>query len=467
MAQDARNVLPLARGYASLASTQSYSDSLPARCIGAICVRGKEQNAFNYAGTATGLYELTGQAWTSRGAGYNPATTFWDFTQYENYCLAAGFGNNLQYIDIGTTVFAQAADFEAATIATIRNFVVAGFTFDTTDDRQPYRVRWSARGDPLDWTPSATTLAGFQNLPAAGGPITRIVGREYGIVFQEHAISRMTFTGQVQGTIPVVWQFDEIERGMGTLAPRSVVEFAGKTAFFGEDGFRIFDGSRSYPIDDDTISRAVLRNLDGANIDRIVGAVDVDTQTIFWAYPSTGNANGSPNNLVLYRYGIGKWSYADEEVEHLFHSGSPFIDIDTDAGPDDVSAEAPGSLDDKVWAGGNFQLGLIGKDGQLKYFDGPARDATLETGEWQPTPGQNTFIRYIRPLLDGATSTVEIGYRKRQSDPVVWTGAAPALSDGSHRFRVKSRYLRARVKTTGEFVDAVGVAAFGEPAGVR
>ncbi len=465
-AQDARNVLPLARGYASLSSTQAYSDSLPERCVGAISVRDRNQNAYNYAGTPSALYELTGGTWTQRGSGYTDVDT-WDFTQYENLCLAAGFGSNLQYIDIGTATFLEAANFQARTCATIRNFVVTGFTFDTTDDRQPYRVRWSARGDPLDWTPSATTLAGFQQLAASGGPVTRIVGREYGIVFQERAISRMTFTGQVQGTIPVVWQFDEVERGIGTIAPRSVVEFAGFTAFFAEDGFRIFDGNRSRPIDDDTVSRSVLRALDASNVDRIVGAVDVDTQTIFWAYPAAGNSNGSPNNMVMYRYGIGKWAYADEVLDHLYQSASPFVDIDTDVGPEDVSAEAPGSLDDKVWAGGQFQLGVISKDGRLKYFDGPPRDATFETGEWQPQLGRRAFLRMIRPILDGATSTVAIGSRNNQADPVEWTDDVPVLDDGTHRFRVNGRYLRARVKTTGEFKDALGIAAFGRRAGAR
>ncbi|WP_230682109.1 hypothetical protein, partial [Streptococcus pneumoniae] len=60
---------------------------------------------------------------------------------------------------------------------------------------QNNRVRWSAIGSITDWVSSATTLSDYQDLPD-GGSIMGFVGGEYGIVFQERGITRMSFEGQ-------------------------------------------------------------------------------------------------------------------------------------------------------------------------------------------------------------------------------------------------------------------------------
>lgn len=467
--EEARNVLPLTNGYASLRSFQRYSNTIPGRCMGAVAVRDSTETVANYCGDETDLYKLSGLDWVSAATGLQ-ANEFWDFAQFGDVLIAAAYESNLQSLTIPGATFAELVAIRAYTVETVRNFVVIGNTFDATDGAQPFRLRWCARGDHTDWTPSASTLAGFQSIPAHGGPVRRIVGREYGLVFQERAISRMTYTAQVIGSTPVVWQVDEIERGIGTPSPRSVVEFAGMTAFFAEDGFRMLrEGSRSTPIDDDTVSRTVLADINSAYLDRITGAVDVNSQTIYWAYPSSGATQGRPNRLVLYRYGINRWAFADDELEHLYESATPAVDIDTDLGPDDVSAEAAGSLDDDVWKGGGFQLGIILGAGELSFLDGPPRSGVLTTGESAPSGRQKTFVRAVRPLVDlGAGATIQIGYRDRLSDSVVWTDPVPVSDDGSHKFRVRARYLRARVITADDFRDAVGVQAEGRrAAGVR
>jgi hypothetical protein len=44
--------------------------------------------------------------------------------------------------------------------------------------------------------------------------VQKVVGGEYGLVFQERAVWKMTYIGS-----PVIFQFDLIERSRGAFAP--------------------------------------------------------------------------------------------------------------------------------------------------------------------------------------------------------------------------------------------------------
>lgn len=473
----ASNCLPLERGYGRLASLETYSSALPSRVRGAIMVQDSGGNYHNYCGTFEKLYRLSGLNWAEAGTGYDTGPDgWWDLSQFGNYVVAATFRNRVQAIRINGSQFIDAAPFRAATATNLRNFVVTGNTFDDADSHQPSRVRWSARNPALDgrdedWAPSAETLAGFANLEGEGGRIQRIVGREYGVVLQEHSIWRMTYTGAVVGTTPVVWQFDEVERGIGTPAPRSVVEYAGLTAFLSRDGFRVFDGTRSIPIAANFVDRTFRADIDYGFVDRVVGAVDEDDQTIYWAYPGQGHVNGTPNRLIIYRYGLEgtpSWSLADDTLDHIYQGAYPFIDMDTDRDAGDIPLDGvAGSLDDAEWRGGPSILAGFRNTGELAFYSGAARDATLETGEQQITVGRKTFVRHVRPAVDAPTVTVAVGYRNRQNEAVTWTGDLTPNVDGVVSARVRARYIAFRTKTSGEFEEAVGLVPYGERRGGR
>ena len=471
------NCRPILRGYGQLASTATYSSALPERVRGAIMVQDAGGNFFNYAGTRQKLHRLRSTNWEDAGTGFQLGLNdWWDMSQFGAYVVAAAFTDVLQGIRIGGSQFIPIANFRAATATNLRNFVVAANTFDPVDSHQPARVRWSARnpvldGRPEDFEPSATTLSGFQNLEGEGGRIQRIVGREYGVIFQESSIWRMTYTGQVVGTIPVVWQFDEVERGVGTVAPRSVVEYAGFTAFLARDGFRVFDGNSSVTVAENYIDRTFRNDIDYQYVDRVVGVVDEDDQTIYWAYPGQGHTDGTPNRMVIYRYGVGgesRWSFADEVTNHLYQGAFPHIDMDTDRDAGDIPLDGvAGSLDDPEWKGGPSLLASFNNAHELAFFNGPARDATLRTGEVQAVPGRRMFTRHVRPHIDAPTVTVLVGVRNRQQDPIVWTGPLSVTADGVASTRQRARHSTYEFRTSGAFEEASGFTLYGEVRGGR
>src|SRR5690606_30942078 len=118
----------------------------------------------------------------------------WEFAQWKNKCLAVNFSDNPQQIIFGGSEFSDLTSaLKARHIAVIRDFVVMANTNDGVDGNVPSRVRWSAFNDETDWTVSASTLAGSNDLKTA--EVSRIFGGEFGVIFQPGAVWRMSFVG--------------------------------------------------------------------------------------------------------------------------------------------------------------------------------------------------------------------------------------------------------------------------------
>lgn len=481
--ESAFNVLPRARGYDSLPSLTPYGTTgLPSRPMGAFSAKDAGDNSYIFAGTAEALWSLSGNVWAdiSRVATPYVSTTRWDFTRFGPLVIAASLENEPQSIDLGAGNFDDltTTDVKGASIATVRSFVVLG-DVDDVDGHTPWRVRWGPLGNPAgDWTPDPATLADFQDLPSIGGRVQKVVGGEYGLIFRERAVHRMTFIGA-----PAVWQFDEIDPEIGTLAYGSVVQHGPRVFFFSEDGVRMTSGDASQAVGEEQVDRTLLADLDGAYLDRVTGAVYTDEQIILWAYPGAGNMGGQPNKLLIYNYAIGKWATGDEAVEILFQAAAPFRSID---GFDDDPAyggtqtppvyasidDIPGSLDDHIWSGGSFEIGALNSTFDLSFFTGVSRPAVFESSEYQMTPGRRTFVSEMRAQINSPDATpggigVQIGQRSDQSDPVVWSSTYKPAFGGFIPSRVDDRYIRFRVMADNGFKDAVGLAVYGEPSGGR
>lgn len=459
----ADNVLPVARGYHPLRAMLAVSDEITDRCLGAISVRTDAGDSYNYCGDGSTLYTLQSSSWVdaSKAGGYSGLASMWDFAEYDDRLIATSFSDDPQIITIGSAQFADlTTEFRSRTVATVRNFVAHGNTWDAVDGFKPFRVRWSARGDPTDYAPSSATLSGFRDLDGNAGSIRKIVSGEYALIFQERSITRMSYRGDES-----VWQFDVVEPEIGTYAPGSVVRWGYDTYFLSPDGFRVFRGASSQPIGEEQIDRSVLADLDDSYLDRVTAAVDPAQQLIYWAYPGAGSIKGICNRLVIYNPAVGKWTTgSDESIAILYQYGPSFVDLDTDLGPWDVPLDIDGSLDDKIWQGGPYRIAAIESSAggfnrlnTLSTFDGAPRRVRLGVSEFQAQPGHKAMLRFVRPVIDGGVASVRIGHRDRQSDPITWTDWIPQDNEGLCKFRVRARYMRAWAELTGEWQDAVGL----------
>ena len=144
------------------------------------------------------------------------------------------------------------------------------------------RVQWSPQGDPAGtWGSDPATGADYQDLDPTNGFIRQIVGGEYGVIFQERAITRMTFVGS-----PLWFQFDEVESGRGTQAPGSVVKVGNAIFYLGFDGFYLFDGTASRPIGVNRVNKSFLSDVDANYLHRVKAVAHPQEPLVYFFYPS-------------------------------------------------------------------------------------------------------------------------------------------------------------------------------------
>ncbi len=458
----ALNVMPSGDSYKSFPSQAIYSNALTARCQGATSGRDTAGVTYNFAGDATKLYQLSAAAWAdvSKGGGYaTGGQEKWNFTQWGSQIIATNYADDIQAFTMGvSSVFANlsATAPKARYVSVVRNNVVVANTDDAVDGVIPYRVRWSGIGDSTLWTPSVTTQSDFQDLDGEGGWCQQVVGGEIGTIFQERSIWRMTYVGS-----PIIYQFDEVERGKGTPAPGSVTKIGSAIPYLGIDGFYIFDGQQSVPIGTNKIDKTFYTDLDQSYMDRISSTIDPINQIIFWASPGQQNTNGNPNRIWAYNYSPNakkRWAYSSQDVEYIYRSLAEGYTLD---GLDAISTNLdllPFSLDSRVWTGNAALFSGFNTSHKQVNFTGAALDATIETQEVELTPNQRTNIQEIRPFVEGYTTmTIQIGGRNSLADSVTWGTAISANSAGNFPCRSNYRYHRMRVNLSGAFSHAQGL----------
>ena len=327
----ANNVFPAVKGYKPIPALEAVSDALDNYARGAITVKDSTGASFTLAGDEKKLYQLNSTAWLDKSG--TPYTSIdgdlWEFVKWKDKVLATNFTDKIQTITIGGASFADlVAEPRARHIAVVRSFVVVGDTFDSSDGNVPFRIRWSAIKDETDWTVAPATLSDFQDLESSGGIVKRIMGGEIGVIFQEKSIWRMTFIGS-----PSVFQFDEVLPARGTLASGSVIQVGDDIYFLAQDGFYVINnGVQVTPIGFEKVDRTFFADLDEVNVGRMTGASDPLTKRVFWAYPGAGNTGGLPNKVLIYDWGLQKWSMMEDDVE-LFSqqaiAGTSLDNLDT------------------------------------------------------------------------------------------------------------------------------------------
>lgn len=453
----ARNVIPDVQSYRSFPNLTLFSTSLGGRCQGAFVGRDTAGNYTNYAGDASALYALVGTSWSNvsrlvGGAYTTPVDVFWEFTQFGNLVIGVNGSNNdaPQAITSGAANFAAlgGAPPKAAHIATVRDFVVMGNISATATS--PQMVRWSAINNAASWTPDAATLADFQDLPGDGGHIQKVIGGEYGTIFQQRAIYRMTFVGS-----PLVFQFDKVHTNIGAYAPQSVIAHQNLIFFLSEDGFYMFDGSNVIPIGQNKVDRTFFSELDTNYTYRIQAVIDPIRKLVAWGYPSSGNPGGNFNNMLVYSWAAEKWTKingpgAGLNIQYLFRSVTGAYTLDS---LDNLSTNIDSltiPFDSIFYSGGNYLLSGFDSGNRLNLFNGSAMPAEIRTAEIKFNPSLNgsAYITAARPIVGSATATVTIGVYVRDSGAgLSFISDYPIASAGYAEVRATARFFKFTMET--------------------
>jgi hypothetical protein len=488
------NALPGPSGYVPARRLTASVQPLESRPYAAIETSDYSQVLYQFAATQDKLWRNTGGQFTdiSNGVYTTSPTDGWEFVQWKDKVIATNYANLLQIATLGTGNFADLTgatteggdSLRAAHIAVIRDHIVVGNTYDTVDTEQPSRVRWSAFNDETKWAVDPTTLSGFQDLKVSR--IVRIIGGEYGVVFQPGRIWRMTYVGA-----PQVFQFDEVIDNIGILAPGAVVRLGDSVYFWSYQGFyELIGGQRVRPIGANKVDNFAINDVDDGNLNRISCAADPRSQRIYWSYPGDGSVGGAPNRLLVYDVSRDRWSLVDDKVELLWVSGGLGLNIDADhdnvaSDPNNLDdtgdagdvppyiADPPNdpnyqfedglSYDDPRWGGTTRALAGFDENYASGFFDGENLTAVFVTKEFSLFNGRRGLVTGFRPLVDRSScngGSCKASVFTRQSlvgDATKATTDLVPRAEGKVPCRVNARYHRIRLEVAGDWNFATGI----------
>lgn len=442
------NVIPRGDGYGPFPGPSSYTQALPGACRGAFYALKSDGSVIVFAGTSTKLYKLnnTDFSWTdvSKAAGtYSSLSSSaqWRFAQTGNLVFATQANAPLQVFDLSSSsAFADALGSppQAAYIDVVGRFLVLSGLLSN-----PYRIQWSGLNSfnaANSWT-SGVNSSDFQDFPD-GGIVRGVAGGEFGIIFQDQAIRRMTF---VPGS-PIVFQIDRIAQDKGLFAPYSIIR-AGEFVFFysGQGFHRIVPGGIPEPIGREKVDRTFLADLDKTNLQLFMGAADPRSSRIYWAYRSTSGAVGVYDKLLGYDYVLQRFfpvSMSGEFLLGISQTGLTLEALDSISS----SIDAMTLTLDAYATAVQPENGQFGGDHKLSFFRGANLEATLESAE-QGTDGRHLYVNGFRPVTDAASLFGTLTFRETQQSPIsATTEVALNARTGRCDLRRDTRYCRMRVR---------------------
>jgi hypothetical protein len=440
---EAVNCYPVTNGYAPLRDAADYSDASGETLL--IAFAGKSAGASSlFAASATSIYKFD-----SSDASLDPVkTTYsavesWDVTQFGSKLIMANGGDKLQYWDLGgsTTVSdLSAAAPTAKYVTVVRDFVVAANV-----GGEESKVYWSDINDETDWTPGAASQADTQVIPD-GGDIIGLAGGEYGLVFLERAIYRMTYSGS-----PYFFQFDAISRTLGCLSNGSIAQFGGLTYFLADDGFYVCDGQTVKNIGLEKVNRWFFENaIPDQLINAISSTVDPVRKLVIWNFKNTFGGR----YLLYYSIDLGKWSYGTTDIYHLSYGYTPSATLEQldNYSTNIDSLDIP--LDSRLWAGGQL-LAMGVREQKIVAISGAFKSAYVVSGDIDI--GRST-VTLAKPIIDNGTGTVAVASRDLLTDTVEFGTAVAADAENRCSLRSNGEYHRIKVSpTSSNWKTLVGV----------
>lgn len=378
------------------------------------------------------------------------------FTQFGRTIISTNNSQRLQYWDLtSSTAFKNLSDSApiAKYITVVRDFVVVANTNEGS--QQPYRVRWSALNNETDWVENVNTQSDYQDIPD-GGQIVGIRGGEFGVIFLDRAIHRMSYVGT-----PFIFQFDNISRNKGCIASGSIAQYQGISFFLSDDGFYMCDGQQVTPIGAEKVDRFFFNDASEFDFPSMSAAVDPVRKLVIWNYKGVdGN-----RHLIIYNFATKKWTYADAGTDYISESStssSTLEELDTLSASIDALAI---SLDSLMFMGGKYFLGGT-KGANVMTYTGSNLTGRIATGD---LGGQGrSVMTLVRPQVDNGSASIAVSSRTLLSEQVTYGTAVSASSENRVSLRSSGNYHRVQLNPTGNnWKNASAIDVDIVPQGVR
>jgi hypothetical protein len=440
---DAKNVVSQAIGYGPLPTAARFSAAAAENLTTLVAGKTPASTTKLFAAGSTKIYDVSGVGAltdVSKSGGYTPNASAdrFRFTQFGNTIIGTNNSDPIQAYTLGTsTAFADLSGTAPICkfITVVRDFVVTAFTTESSV-KYPARVRWSGLNAETSWGSSQTTQADFQDIPD-GGQIVGIRGGEFGLVFLEKGISRMSYVGT-----PFIFQFDNISRGKGCVAAGSIAQLQGISFFLSDDGFYLCDGQQVQAIGSEKVDRWFFSNADESAFETMSAAVDPVRKLIIWNFKTTF----AQRQLIIYNFTTQKWTYGDAGTDYISDASTAATTLE---GLDSISSSIDAlavSLDSILYMGGKYFLGGTSGTYVMTYNGAPATGQII-TGDLNA--GGRSVVTLARPQIDNGSATVSVASRTLLSEEPAFGTAVAADYENRVSLRSNGNYHRFKVTPTG------------------
>jgi len=388
--------------------------------------------AINTASTGTGTHSVT--------AHYSDLSSDaqWQFAQFGNLVKATQKNAVLQTYTLGvSSAFADNAGSppQASYISVVGRFLVLSGLLSN-----PFRIQWSALNDTTGWT-SGVSSSDFQDFPD-GGVVRGVAGGEFGTVFQDQAIRRMSY---IPGSA-LIFQIERIAQDLGLFAPYSIVRAGSLIFFHSAQGFyKIAPGGIPEQIGRERVDRTFFDDLDKTELRMFIGASDPRSTRAFWAYKSTSGVTTRYDKIIGYDYALDRWFTISMSGEYLLGMSQPGITLE---GLDTLSSsiDALAATLDSFAVSTQPLIAQYDSSHRLGFFSGANLEATMETAE-QGTDGRRIRVNGFRPVTDAASVFGSASYRELVSEtPTSLPEAAMNSRTGKVDLIRSTRYSRMKIR---------------------
>lgn len=167
-------------------------------------------------------------------------------------------------------------------------------------DYDPLLIRWANQDEPQNWTPSATTSAGFIKVSRGSEIVRGFATRQEILIFTNASMYSLQYTGTTD-----VFALQELADNISIVAPRAVASANNVVYWMGQDKFYVYTGQvQTLPC---TLRQYVFQDLNFNQADQIVAGTNEGFTEIWWFYPSA-NSNWN-DRYVIFNHLENAWYY--------------------------------------------------------------------------------------------------------------------------------------------------------------
>src|SRR5262249_28596449 len=129
---------------------------------------------------------------------------------------------------------------------------------------------------------------------------------------------------------PVIFQIERITEDKGLFAPYSLIRSGDRIFWLAGQGFHMMEPA-GYPkqIGKERVDRTTLGDIDGNNLQLMIGASDPKNSRVMWAYKSAGSSvAGQFDKILIYDYAIDRWTPAQISGQYIGSLSQPGLSLE-------------------------------------------------------------------------------------------------------------------------------------------